>query len=94
MEQLLPIALRNALPGVVSAVLADLCSFFRQICNKVLNPDELITLQGQIVHTLCHLEMIFPPSFFTVMVHLGVHLVDEVKYGGPVHYRWMYPIER
>ncbi|XP_074555671.1 uncharacterized protein LOC141811546 [Curcuma longa] len=25
---------------------------------------------------------------------LIVHLVDEVKEGGPVHYRWMYPIER
>ncbi|KAL4394514.1 hypothetical protein AHAS_Ahas02G0159600 [Arachis hypogaea] len=40
------------------------------------------------------MEMIFPPSFFTVMVHLTVHLVDELKLGGPVHYRWMYPIER
>ncbi|XP_074576082.1 uncharacterized protein LOC141832476 [Curcuma longa] len=94
MEQLLPIALRNAMPGLVFAVIADLCSFFRQICSKVLNPIDLVTLQDQIVHTLCHLEMIFPPSFFTVMVHLIVHLVDEVKEGGPVHYRWMYPIER
>ncbi|KAL4330077.1 hypothetical protein AHAS_Ahas13G0364000 [Arachis hypogaea] len=39
-------------------------------------------------------EMIFPSSFFTVMVHLTVHLFDEVTLGGPVHYRWMYPIER
>ncbi|XP_020968062.1 uncharacterized protein LOC110267222 [Arachis ipaensis] len=28
------------------------------------------------------------------MVHLMVHLVEEAKLGGPVHYRWMYPIER
>ncbi|XP_016172824.1 uncharacterized protein LOC107615240 [Arachis ipaensis] len=40
------------------------------------------------------MKMIFLPSFFTVMVHLTVHLVDELKLGGPVHYRWMYPIER
>ncbi|XP_016177886.1 uncharacterized protein LOC107620200 [Arachis ipaensis] len=32
----------------------------------------------------------FFPSFFTVMVHLTVHLVDEVTLGGPVHYRWIY----
>ncbi|XP_020960860.1 uncharacterized protein LOC110263615 [Arachis ipaensis] len=38
--------------------------------------------------------MLFPPSFFTVMVHLTVHLVEEAKLGGPVHYRYMYPIER
>ena len=23
-----------------------------------------------------------------------VHLADEAKMAGPVHYRWMYPIER
>ncbi|KAH0705624.1 hypothetical protein KY285_010162 [Solanum tuberosum] len=28
------------------------------------------------------------------MIHLTVHLVDEVKQGGPVHYRWMYFVER
>ncbi|XP_060171296.1 uncharacterized protein LOC132602472 [Lycium barbarum] len=94
MQQLLPITLRNALHGLVSADLADLSSFFRQLCSKVLNPMDLDNLQNQIILTLCHLEMIFPPSFFTVMVHLVVHLVDEVRRGGPVHYRWMYPIER
>ncbi|BAT75953.1 hypothetical protein VIGAN_01389200 [Vigna angularis var. angularis] len=28
------------------------------------------------------------------MVHLIVHLVEDAKRGGPVQYRWMYPIER
>ncbi|CAN1335193.1 hypothetical protein LINPERPRIM_LOCUS36664, partial [Linum perenne] len=28
------------------------------------------------------------------MVHLTVHLVSEVKLGGPVQGRWMYPVER
>ena len=35
--------------------------------------------------------MIFPPSFFDSMEHLPVHLPFEVKVGGPVQYRWMYP---
>jgi len=64
------------------------------LCNKVLKMDELDQLQGRIVLTLCHMEMLFPPSFFTVMVHLIVHLVEDAKLGGPVQYRWMYPIER
>ncbi|XP_020080553.1 uncharacterized protein LOC109704196 isoform X3 [Ananas comosus] len=38
--------------------------------------------------------MIFPPRFFTVMVHLVIHLASEARIAGPVHYRWMYPIER
>ena len=94
MEQLLPIAMRNTLPKQVSVVLNDLCSFFRQLCNKVLHVNELDQLQHKVILTLCHMEMLFPPSFFTVMIHLIVHLVEEAKLGGPVQYRWMYPIER
>ena len=51
-------------------------------------------LEKDIVVTLCKLEKIFPLSFFTVMVHVVMHLAREVKLGGLVHYRWMYPIER
>nr|GLL44682.1 uncharacterized protein LOC109154135 [Ipomoea trifida] len=94
MEHLLPIAIRNLLPDQVCMALVELGSFFRQICSRVLNVKELDNLQSRLVLTLCHMEMIFPPSFFTVMVHLVVHLVDEVKLGGPVPYRWMYNIER
>ncbi|XP_020973052.1 uncharacterized protein LOC107630916 [Arachis ipaensis] len=94
MEYLLPIALRNALPAPMSSVLADLSSFFCRLCSKFIDPQQLPLLQDHVVHTLCRMEMIFPPYFFTVMVHLTVHLVEEVHLGGPVHYRWMYPIER
>ena len=36
----------------------------------------------------------FSPAFFDVMVHLAVHLPEEAKLRGPVHYGWMYPVER
>jgi hypothetical protein len=39
------------------------------------------------------LEMIMPPSFFDIMVHLILHLVDELDMCGPVHTRWMYCVE-
>ena len=50
--------------------------------------------EAEIAVTLCELEKIFPLSFFTVMVHLVMHLANEAKIGGLVEYRWMYPIER
>ncbi|XP_057757285.1 uncharacterized protein LOC130976432 [Arachis stenosperma] len=93
-EQLFPILVKNALPSPVSTVIANLSSFFRELCGKAVNPMQLGALQNHVVQTLCQMEMIFPPSFFTVMVHLTMHLVDELKLGGPVLYRWMYPIER
>ncbi|GMP88319.1 hypothetical protein CsSME_00040354 [Camellia sinensis var. sinensis] len=94
MQQLLPIALRGTLPKKVASPLIELSCFFREICSKVLQVEELDRLASRIVLTLCNLERIFPPSFFTVMVHLVVHLATEAKIAGPVHYRWMYPIER
>lgn len=38
--------------------------------------------------------MIFPPSFFDVMVHLPIHIAEEARLGGPVFYRWIYLVER
>ncbi|KAI5313329.1 hypothetical protein L3X38_042503 [Prunus dulcis] len=51
-------------------------------------------LRHDIVQVLCKFEMIFPPAFFTSMMHVMVHLPKEALLAGPVNYRWMYPIER
>ncbi|XP_027108997.2 uncharacterized protein [Coffea arabica] len=93
MQQLLPIALRRTLSKAVRSPLVKLSRYFRKLCSKVLDPADLVHLEKEIGIILCQLERIFPPSFFNVMVHLAVHLVSEAKIGGPVHYRWMYPIE-
>jgi hypothetical protein len=42
---------------------------------------------------LCMLEMEMPPSFFHVMTHLIIHLVEEVDVCGPIHIQWMYWVE-
>ena len=94
-EDILPIALRSCYPSKeVMTIVIDLADFFKKLCSKVISIPELDELQNKIVLTMCNMEKIFLPSFFTIMVHLMVHLVDEVKLGGPVHYRWMYPLER
>jgi hypothetical protein len=36
----------------------------------------------------------FPPSFFNIMMHLLVHLVDEIAILGPVFLHNMFPFER
>ncbi|KAL0544809.1 hypothetical protein IC582_019934 [Cucumis melo] len=64
------------------------------IAIRSILPKNLDALQEDIVITLCNLEKYFPPSFFTIMVHLVVHLVREVKLCGPVYLQWMYPFER
>ncbi|XP_050374570.1 uncharacterized protein LOC126792127 [Argentina anserina] len=93
MQYLLPLAIRH-LPKEAKSVLLELSSFFRNLCTKVGTKEHFEDLSRRIAITLCHLERLMPPSFFDVMVHLTVHLAEEAKIGGPVQFRWMYPIER
>ncbi len=70
----------------MSAPLIEVSNFFKTLCSKVLNVDELKKIESRIVIALCQLEMIFPSSFFDVMIHLPVHLVGEAMIVEPVQY--------
>lgn len=94
MQQLLPVAIRSVLPKKVRYAISKYCFFFHSICNKVIDPVETETLENLVVKCLSQLEMYFPPAFFTIMVHLTVHLVREITYLGPVYLRYQYPFER
>ena len=94
MQDLLPLAIRGSLPKNVSQVIINFCHYFREICLKVLKVSHLEEMGKKKRVTLCEMEKIFPLGFFTIMVHLVTHLEKEAKLAGPVHYRWMYPIER
>ena len=87
MQQIFPIALRGTLPSHVTRPLIKLASFFREICSKTLRVSDIVTVEADIAMILCELEKIFPPSFFTVMIHLVMHLAVEAKIGGSMHYR-------
>lgn len=93
MEHLLPLTIRDW-PKSLATPLIQLSNFFKELCSKSLKNDELEKIEKQISITLCELERIFPPSFFVIMMHLPIHLAKEAMLAGPVHYRWMYPIER
>ena len=94
MQQLLSTAIRELLSNKVRIAIFRLCSFFNEICQRVIDKNRIEILEGEIVETLCMLEKYFPPSFFDIMIHLTTHVGREVRICGPVQYRWMYPFER
>jgi len=94
MQQILPLALCHVLPKAVQNTICRIWFIYRWICAKMVDTTDLDNLQDDVVETLCLLEKYFPPSFFVIMIHLIVHLVQELRYCGPVAYRWMYPFER
>jgi hypothetical protein len=51
-------------------------------------------LKEDVVTTLCTFEMETPLSFFDVMTHLVLHLVEKFDLCGLVSTHWMYCIER
>ena len=94
MQDLLPITLRAAKDSDVIDLVCALSAFFKELCSKELSVEKLDDIGAIVVITLCKMEKMFPLNFFTVMVHLIVHLTEEAKLGGPVFYKWMYPIEK
>ncbi|XP_006599934.1 uncharacterized protein [Glycine max] len=94
MQQLLLVAIRGTLPKKVRVAISRVCFIFNSICAKVIDPKQLDALEDEVAVVLCQMEMFFPPSFFDIMVHLVVHLVREIRYCGPVFFKWMYPVER
>ncbi|XP_042418214.1 uncharacterized protein LOC122006686 [Zingiber officinale] len=94
MQQLLSVALRSLLPKGPRNAIFLLCAFYNELCQRVLDRNRLEQLEENIAETLCMLERYFPPAFFTISVHLTIHLAREACLCGPVQFRWMYPFER
>ncbi|GJU23506.1 hypothetical protein Tco_1156848 [Tanacetum coccineum] len=94
MQRLLPYGLQQYLPLDVAKPLIELCLFFKQICSQTLMVDDMLKAQSKVIDILCNLELIYPPAFFDIMIHLVIHLPLEAIFGGPIRPRWMYPFER
>jgi hypothetical protein len=70
-----------------------LCQVFKQLCAKVMDLATMGELKNEVVMTLVLLEQKFFPSFFDIMTHLLVHLVEELELCGLIPTWWMYHVE-
>jgi hypothetical protein len=94
MMQLLPVALRALLPENVRVPIVKLCAFLNAISQKLINPDILPRLQKDVAQCLVSFELVFLPSFFNIMTHLLVYLVEEIAMLGPIFLHNMFLFER
>ncbi|GKE13696.1 gag-pol polyprotein, partial [Tanacetum coccineum] len=81
----------------IQAQLARLPTRVKEICsaNFFKNwEDNMLKAQSNVVDIMCNLELIYPPAFFDIMIHLVIYLALEALEGGTIHPRWMYPFER
>lgn len=94
LQDLMPLCMRSCGCEHMTAVVIRVSRLFKKICNKKVDIAEQDALFEECAETLCLLEKQLPPSFFDIMIHLCIHLVEELFICGPVHVRWMYPFER
>lgn len=62
----------------------------KKLCNKVVDPNAIANLKDDVAMTMVLLEQQFLLSFFDIMTHLLIHLVEELKICGLVHTCWIY----
>ena len=74
----LPIVIMEIGPEYVKMVITRLDYFFNWITQKVIDEAELPGMKQFIAKTLYQLEMCFPPSYFDIMPHLMMHMVDQI----------------
>jgi hypothetical protein len=94
MQQIMPLCLRTLLTKEVRVAIIRICRVFTRLCAKSVDRSTMDELLEETTTTMCMLEKVFPPSFFDVMSHMPIHLVQQLQVCGPVHTRWMYPVER
>ena len=70
------------------------CRVFRPFCCKTWDRMQEDSLREDVTITMALMEITFLPMFFDVMSHQPMHLVEELFILGPVHVKWMYPIEQ
>ena len=89
LQQVLPLCLKNVGNSKVVGAIMRVSRLFRNICSKVVDSNQKFLMLEDVAETICSLEKELPPSTFVIMLHLPLHLVEELYICGPVHTRWM-----
>ncbi len=93
MQQILPLTLRGLMALSPRMAIMRSCKVYRCICSKVWNPIDIDFFCLNVAISLSLLEMEFPPSFFNIVTHLILHLIEELDIYGLEATRWMYLVE-
>jgi len=94
LQQVLPLSLRNICDDKVVGAIMRVSRLFRKIFSKVVDVTQKQQMLEDVAETICTLEKELPPSVFVIMLHLPIHLVEELFICGPIQTRSMYPFER
>jgi hypothetical protein len=90
----LVIAIQAIKTVFLKMVITRMCHFFNAVSQKMVDCVELARLQLFMSETQAQLEMCFPPSFFDIMEHLIIHMVERITELGPMYFHQMWTYEQ
>lgn len=93
LHYLLQFFVKKSLKPEVAIPFIRLAAFLRAIWSKVIDLDDFKRLEQKIVEIIYIFETIIVQAFFDIMVHLMIHLCDELVYGGPAHLHSKWSVE-
>jgi hypothetical protein len=70
LQSILPVAMRGFLDKDIYEAIAELGTFFRQLCSRTLDKYVLAEMKKEIPIILVKLEKKIPLAFFDVMIYL------------------------
>ena len=85
----MPLALKGLMEPNTRMTIKRACRVFRRICFKVWDSQLAKNLREDVALTMCFMDITFPLTFFDVMSHLPLYLVDEIMILGLAQVRWM-----
>jgi hypothetical protein len=65
-----------------------------RVTAKQFTRNELLELETELPEILTRLMVVLPMFFFTIQVHLLLHLAGYIRLFGPLHSTWMFKSEQ
>jgi len=93
-EHLWPVLFGGVFRGEQQLLLNDLFTLLGELCARKTAVAGLPLLKTRIALWLARAEHLMPLTELAIVMHLMVHMPDEIARWGPVRFFWMYPIER
>ncbi len=90
---MLPIAICGFVTEGFCQVVFRLARLFHRVYSKNVDVRDLDLMRIKFAIVMNLLEIQLPMSFLNNQIHFISHLVEEVPIGGPIPYRWMFPVE-
>ncbi len=94
MQEILLVYMRHLMEKGHRIAIICLCHVFKKLCNKIVDLATMGEFKKKSGNDFSVVGKGIPTFFFNMMTHLLGHLVEDLFICGPIHTRWLYPIER